>query len=141
MSSEVKDTLDKIISLLVDRLIALEPDVSEGWVRTPGPPPYRRLDCRKRALLYARSRPRKRLVRVDVTGLWLTPPRCRLSVASAGGAAIALRSELDVDEAIRFIRQAIGRTQLSLPNARPRRSSRPSALAARYTGSSDSVIG
>ncbi len=117
MSSPLEQALDALVTALIARLTTLRPDISEGTVRTVGPPPYRRLDCRHRALAYVRSRPKKRIVRVDITGLWLAPPRCRLSIASSGGVALALRSELDLDDAVGFILQAIDRTR-SLAYAR-----------------------
>lgn len=129
MTAQLTDALDLISASLIRRLVALNPDIGEGVVRTVGPPPYRRLDCRKRALVYIRARPKKRLVRVDLTGLWLAPPRCRLSLPSAAGAALALRSELDVEDAIRFILQAVARTQLSLPRARAGRQCDRSPIA------------
>jgi hypothetical protein len=131
MGSETTPSLDDITGALIRRLIQLDPSISEGVVRTPGPPPYRRLDCRKRALLYLRTRTKKRLVRLDITGLWLVPPRCRLSINSSAGCALVLRSELDVDDAVQFVLQTVARTQLSLPKARPSRSSSPKELAAR----------
>jgi hypothetical protein len=131
MSNDIRESLDAIITALIRRLSGMNPEILEGYVRTVGPAPYRRLDCKMRALAYIRSRPKKRMVRVDITGLWLVPPRCRLSLPSASGAALAIRSELDVEDAVRYILQTVARTQLSLPNARPRSSSSPNELAAR----------
>ena len=55
------ESLEHITSLVIDRLTgARKLGISEGTVMTPGPPPYRRLDCGGRALAYIRERPRKR---------------------------------------------------------------------------------
>lgn len=86
-------------------------EISEGLVMTPGPPPYRRLDCGPRALAYVRSRPRKGIVRVDVSGLWVTPEHCRLRVPGRGMATLFLRSRDDVPLAARFLIDAVHRTR------------------------------
>ena len=86
--------------------------VYEGVVMTVGPPPYRRLDCDGRALAYIRVRPRKRAVRVDVTGLWTVPAVRRCRIANAGGAAtFLLRAELDCDEIAQVLVETVRRTR------------------------------
>lgn len=86
--------------------------VYEGVVMTVGPPPYRRLDCDGRALAYIRVRPRKRAVRVDVTGLWAVPPVRRCRVANAGGSAtFLLRTEPDGDEIADVLLETVRRTR------------------------------
>jgi hypothetical protein len=75
MSQDIRPSLEEITDRLIARLIGLNPEIKEGSVRTVGPAPYRRLDCKMRALAYIRCRPKKRMVRIDITGLWLVPPR------------------------------------------------------------------
>lgn len=94
--------------------VLADPDlgVYEGVVMTVGPPPYRRLDCDGRALAYVRVRPRKRAVRVDVTGLWVVPAVRRCRIANAGGAAtFLLRTQLDCDEIARVLVETVRRTR------------------------------
>lgn len=104
------------LQTLVDRLferVTSAPDIPvvEGKVLCAGPVPYRRLDCDGRTLAYVRARPRKRAVRVDVTGLWKAPSRSRLVVPAAGGVAtLLIRSEGDLDDAVRFLRRTVERT-------------------------------
>jgi hypothetical protein len=86
--------------------------IREGEVMTQGPTPYRRLDCDGRALVYVRQRPRKDLVRVDVSGLWLAPATSSLQIPGAiGAASLALRTEEDCDKAVEFVRKAVGKTR------------------------------
>ena len=98
------DELDAIVDKLIREASRLGGgDIREGLVMTPGPPPYRRLDCGPRALAYIRSRPRKGAVRVDVSGLWVTPANCRLRVKGRGMAVLFLRSPDDVADAVAFL--------------------------------------
>ena len=102
---------------LADRFIQAvladsEMGVYEGVVMTVGPPPYRRLDCDGRALAYIRVRPRKRAVRVDITGLWVVPPVRHCRIANAGGAAtFLLRNEQECDETARVLLETVRRTR------------------------------
>jgi len=106
-----------VLRRLAGELIAaaLEAGVSgltEGTVLSSGPAPYRRLDCDGRALAYIRPRPRKKAVRVDITGLWRAPRGSKLRLPSAGGAAaLLLKSEVEVYEAVRFLVQTVERTR------------------------------
>lgn len=98
---------------LIARIVAdLDAGIEEGVVLCTGPAPYRRLDCDGRALAYIRVRPRKRAVRVDVTGLWKAPTRSRLIIPAAGGAATLLvRSHIDVSDAVRYLVRSVERTR------------------------------
>ena len=107
--------LEDWLARIADRLIQVattHPDLQEGTVMTVGPLPYRRLDCDGRALAYVRTRPRKRAVRIDVSGLWITPQNCRLRIPSAGGSAtlIVTRYE-DLEEAVAFLYEAVDVTR------------------------------
>lgn len=88
-------------------------DAVEGIVSaSSGPPIYRRVDCDGRALAYIRARPRKKLVRVDVSGLWHAPrqrPSCQ--PMAAGVVSLILRSDRDIPEAIRYLKETIELTR------------------------------
>ncbi|NJK88379.1 MAG: hypothetical protein HC923_02605 [Myxococcales bacterium] len=56
-------TLEDIADAFVRTLTDSGTGIREGEVMTPGPPPYRRLDCDARALCYVRVRPKKKAVR------------------------------------------------------------------------------
>ena len=102
---EIVKALVTLQARLVDAVLALElPDLEEGEVLSGGPPPYRRLDCDGRALAYIRPRPRKRAVRVDITGLWRAPRSSPIATPNAGGAAsLLVGNEGDLHDAVRFI--------------------------------------
>lgn len=110
---DLMPVLRRLAGELIDA--ALEAGVEglvEGEVLSSGPAPYRRLDCDGRALAYIRARPRKKAVRVDVTGLWRAPGTTKLRLPNAGGAAsLLLRSELEVYEAVRFLVATVERTR------------------------------
>lgn len=77
-----------------------------------GPAPYRRVDCDGRALVYLRPRPRKRGLRLDVSGLWLVPRGCVLRLPTATAAAsLLVRNEGDVEEAARYVAETVRRTR------------------------------
>lgn len=103
---------DQLIDHLVTE-VTRNSDAEEGVVVcTAGPPPYRRLDCDHRALAYIRARPRKRMVRVDLSGLWRAAPECRLAQPVAAGAtALIIRSIDDVPEVVRYLRDTIAGTR------------------------------
>lgn len=105
--------LERLARKLIEELVASsEATIVEGVVMSVGPAPYRRLDCDGRALAYVRTRPRKRAVRVDVTGLWRAPNGSRLRIPSATGVATLLVcSEADTSEAIRFLKNTVARTR------------------------------
>ncbi len=103
--------LDQLTDDLLRRVIDLEPSVREGVVQTVGPPPYRRLDCDGRALAYVRLRPRKVAVRMDISGLWLSPGSSRLEIPSSTGPALLLLCRRDVEEAALFAVAAVRRTR------------------------------
>lgn len=109
----IAEWLHVLTHRLIEGVVSQEElGITEGTVLCTGPAPYRRLDCDGRALAYIRSRPRKRAVRIDVTGLWRAPGRSRLVIPAAGGTATLLvRSEADLSDAIRFLVRAVERTR------------------------------
>lgn len=107
--------IDRSLSSLAAALIVEATSrgaVREGVVTGTGPRPYRRLDCDGRALAYIRERPKKRGVRVDVSGLWQVPASSRLRTHGASGAAsLWIRSPGDVAEAARYLWEAVELTR------------------------------
>jgi hypothetical protein len=86
--------------------------IREGIVAGTGPRPYRRLDCDGRALAYVRERPKKRSVRIDVSGLWVAPSASRLRIEGAsGGARLLVRSAEEASEAARYLLDAVEATR------------------------------
>lgn len=115
-----KDPLEDILAGLIRDLLEANLDIQEGKVMTSGDAAYRRLDCDQRALAYLRTRPKKRAVRVDVTGLWRTPRSSKLKIPNAGGSATLLvhsRSEARV--AVKFLRDTVERTRASRGSSSP----------------------
>jgi hypothetical protein len=100
---------------LAERLIenvTKEGLVREGVVMTQGKLPYRRLDCDGRALAYIRPRPKKKGVRIDVSGLWAPPSTNRLQVSSSTGcAALLVQCDHDVAEASGYLLETVTRTR------------------------------
>jgi hypothetical protein len=128
--NERRLALTALATELIHELTSIAPDITEGTVMTTGPIPYRRLDCDRRALAYIRTRPRKGMVRVDVSGLWLMPARSRLREDSSGsGASLILRSAADKDEAISFLLEAIEITRTRLARERAAEEQRRARLA------------
>jgi hypothetical protein len=112
VNNATKERLTKLEQLFFEELTRNAIGIREGEVMTMGPAPYRRLDCDGRALAYVRRRPRKELLRIDLSGLWLTPKQTNLRIASAGAvASLAVRCEADCREAVEFIRAAVLRTR------------------------------
>lgn len=104
--------LEAIAQTAMIRVQAGVIDVREGTVMTIGPPPYRRLDCDGRALAYVRVRPRKRAVRIDISGLWVKPRPSPLCIpTSSGCATLLLQSWRDVEEAAAFLRETVACTR------------------------------
>lgn len=101
------EELHRWIELVIRELVFRDRDIEEGFVRTIGPPAYRRIDFDRRALAYLRARPKKQMVRIDVPGTWRSPPSSRLSLPTANGWALAVRSEADVAEAAQAILTAV----------------------------------
>ena len=117
---EIKTTLLEIADDLISDLVRACSHIREGIVMTTGPAPYRRLDCDGRALAYVRTRPKKRAVRVDVTGLWRTPRASRLIIPTAGGSAtLLIRSEADRHDATEYLLKTVEKTRDA--NSRKRR--------------------
>ncbi len=105
--------LNRLVSELIAEVLEMSVEtLYEGQVMTSGPAPYRRLDCDGRALAYIRTRPRKKGVRVDITGLWQTPKAGDLQIPNAGGAvSLLFRSEIEVYEVARFIIKTVEKTR------------------------------
>lgn len=109
---ELKTWLEETLTGLIQELEDAELDIREGKVMTSGEAPYRRLDCDGRALAYLRARPKKRAVRIDVTGLWKTPRSSKIRVPNAGGAAtLLIRSSAEARLAVRFLKTTVERTR------------------------------
>ena len=104
---QMYDELDRLIDLLIHELTKRDPAIHEGFVRTVGPPGYRRLDYDRRALAYVRARPKKGMVRIDVPGSWRGPLSSRLSLPAANGWALAVRTESDLKEAVQAVLTAV----------------------------------
>ncbi len=114
--------LAELAAELIDETINHTPGTREGTVMTVGPPPYRRLDCDGRALAYIRTRPRKRAVRVDVSGLWVAPQANHLCVRNAGGATTLLvRSTEDLADAAGYLADTVANTRTALAEEKTKR--------------------
>lgn len=116
-------TLESYCEELIARTIESISGVREGIVMTVGPPPYRRLDCDARALAYIRVRPRKRAVRVDISGLWLarSPSSIRIPTSS-GAATLMIRSYDEIELAVRYLVGTVEATRKLDAPVRPLRS-------------------
>jgi hypothetical protein len=109
-----KEALDAILSDLIRELVEADLQIQEGKVMTSGDAPYRRLDCDQRALVYLRTRPKKRAVRIDITGLWQTPRSTKLRIPTAGGAAtLLIRTPAEARLAAKFIIDTVEKTRAS----------------------------
>jgi hypothetical protein len=110
--SDVFQELDELAREVIARLVQLPNGVREGLVMTVGPAPYRRLDCDGRALAYVRTRPKKRMVRVDISGLWLATRPSRLRARSSNGAAtLIVKTRRDMLEAVHYLEEVVSRTR------------------------------
>ncbi len=106
---------DDLINIIIETI----PGVREGYVRSEGPKPYRRLDCDGRALAYIRCRPRKAMVRLDVSGLWRVAPSSPLRArASSHAATLFLRLLSDVDEAVTYLQKTVSNTRQAFAKER-----------------------
>lgn len=90
-----REPLERVAEHLIRFLTGSGIGVREGQVMTPGPPPYRRLDCDARALCYVRVRPKKRGVRVDLSGLWHLAGEHRFRVPGSSGMASFMIYDLE----------------------------------------------
>jgi len=81
--------------------------IREGTVMTSGPVPYRRLDCCGRALAYFRVRPRKRGVRIDISGIWDADFTSRLTVRTSSAQTLLVSKRSDITEAVRVLTDAV----------------------------------
>lgn len=108
--------LDSLRELLVVALLAESQELREGVVMTMGPPPYRRIDCNGRAVVYLRSRPRRKAVRADMSGLWVICPNASARAAgimirsATGGASLMLSSEDHIKLAVDLIVESVNYT-------------------------------
>lgn len=119
--SQHRAELGSLADELIAELARLSPDIREGTVMTLGPAPYRRLDCDRRALAYVRARPRKGLVRIDISGLWVLPRESPLAGAGSGASlTLVLRSRADKTEAIAFLLATVETTRAQHARAQAR---------------------
>lgn len=121
---ELVQDLAALASALISEVTRTVPGAREGTVMTIGPVPYRRIDADGRALAYVRVRPKRRAVRVDVSGLWQASSPSRLRCPAAGGAATLLVERREqLPEALRFLQRCVEETRaareaaLALPSA------------------------
>ncbi len=109
--------LEAFLALLADRLVARlvsgPGGIREGAVMSlAGVAPYRRLDCDGKALCYLRCRPMKRVVRIDVSGLWRCPGPSQLALnRSAGSLTLMVTNLEDVEEAASYLRAVVAATR------------------------------
>lgn len=118
MSREAK-AIEQLAEKMIVRACAGARGIDEGKVMGLGQ--YRRLDCDLRALAYVRARPRKGAVRIDISGLWFTPPelvRSKLIEPSAVGICLLVRNEEQVQEAARFLVRVVEHTREQAARAR-----------------------
>jgi hypothetical protein len=104
--------LESLATQFILHLSVAPEGISEGVVKTYGPAPYRRLDCDGRALAYMRLRLKRKMLRVDVSGLWLPPKPSQLRIrASNGSASLAISSRPDMLDAVVQLRDSVARTR------------------------------
>ena len=109
---DLNSTLESLANELIAAAVREFEGVREGTVMTVGPAPYRRLDADGRALAYVRVRPRKRAVRIDISGLWRASPPSPLRCSSAGGSATLLvHGRGDLVEALQFLGRVLEETR------------------------------
>jgi hypothetical protein len=119
VSKKKEESLDDILSDLIRELVEANLDIQEGKVMTAGDASYRRLDCDQRALAYLRARPKKKAVRIDVTGLWKTPRSSKLKIPNAGGSATLLvHTKSEARAAVKFLKDTVERTRERAPTPR-----------------------
>lgn len=119
--SQSRAALRSLVDELIDELTRLSTDITEGTVMTQGPAPYRRLDCDRRALAYVRARPRKQLVRIDISGLWALPRESPLATQGSGGSTtLVVRSREDKNEAVAFLLATVESTRVQRARAEAR---------------------
>lgn len=117
ISIELQKALEELRTELIAQLLNALPELNEGTVMTMGPPPYRRIDCRGRAVAYIRTRPRKQAVRIDISGLWVICPQSQENVhrfmvrSATGGVSLLLKSKTDIEDSIRLIVDTVVHTQ------------------------------
>lgn len=118
------DWLGQLVDEAAQAALRAAEGATRGVVMTAAqPPPYVRVDCDGRALAYIRRRPRKGAVRVDVSGLWMTPPATKAAFSGIRcpahtGAALWLRTPDDVVKAERFLAETVQRTRAHEARAR-----------------------
>ncbi len=124
-SEDANSELHRLAGELIAELNARAPHIYEGVVMSLGTTPYRRLDCDRRALAYVRARPRKGVVRVDVSGLWRMPRESPLLDRGSGACAtLVLRTREDKEEALAFLLDTVEATRVYQVHARKRHEER-----------------
>ncbi len=119
---EVRESLEPVAEQLVRLLCGASMGITEGQVMTPGPPPYRRLDCDARALCYIRVRPKKRGVRVDLSGLWFIAGSSRFRIpGSSGMASFMIHDPAHAFELAEYLRDVVHYTRHRYAEDRQRR--------------------
>lgn len=114
--------LEPVAEHLVQHLVSSGVGLREGEVMSPGPAPYRRVDGDSRALVYVRIRPKKRAVRVDLSGLWCIAGECRFRIPGSTGMASFLISELShAEELARYLVDVVYFTRRRYAEERTRR--------------------
>lgn len=117
-----RERLEPVAERLVQSLVSSGLGLREGEVMSPGPAPYRRVDGDARALVYVRVRPKKRAVRVDLSGLWCIAGECRFRIPGSTGMASFLISELEhAEELARYLIDVVYFTRRRYAEERTRR--------------------
>jgi hypothetical protein len=109
-------TIEQYVTDLAEMVVAIATDpklaIGEGQVRSPkAAAPYRRLDCERRALAYVRARPKKRIVRIDISCLWTLPHESSLRKPSATSVALEVTSEKEAREAAEYLQAIVRHTR------------------------------
>jgi hypothetical protein len=112
---EIDRVLTRLENQFVRDLVSPAIGIREGRVMSlAGVAPYRRIDCDGRALCYVRSRPLRRAIRVDVSGLWF---------GDASKLVLLLKDEGEVVRAIEYLHAVVAADRRR--RATPRRDGAP----------------
>lgn len=118
----IRVDLEPVEDRLVENLLNAGVGIDEGRVMTPGLPPYRRLDCDGRALVYLRIRPKKGGIRVDLSGLWYPQRDHELRIpGSSGMASFLVSSRAEADALAPFLCAVVHHTRALLTAEAERR--------------------
>src|ERR1044071_1814448 len=130
-SNDLHTSLDSLADHLIHDLTKGPSPIREGIVMTMGNVPYRRLDCDGRALAYVRTRRRKNMIRVDISGLWAAPRKPESAIpGSQGTISFAVRTENDRVAAVGYLTEVVTHTR-ALVDARKAREREVLAAKAR----------